>query len=756
MLAIALFVSAAKALEIGFSSNSTDSSSTSTSSLTSSSSSGTTSGTAAVANASPALTSAATLPTPSCNTNYGRNCDRLPEQPYYVYVDTDDLTNSFYGFTDPAFSDPWTHYELYHTNASSAELESVTSCADIFSSSLSLYLASASITPATYVPPSAITTTVTPFTSIYTIETATGTGSDTETYTDSLSGGIISLQTVTDTEALFIETTTSTTINTINGAETIGYAGYTAYFYQSDFTFSPPPTCCSACTIMGGNIEVLYWGSATSGAVSTVTNSAGFTFTSPSVYVALQTLSATDLCGEVGSAITSGTTLSFAPHELSTAVAYSSNSTAYSFYTGWSPSIYFPATFGTEACTSITTTFWLDGEKGVPESYSLTTLTTEVVNDNTYTIIDTLQEYILTYNPCFPYLSIPQEVYTIDPLWKQCTTYWQGFALYDPPYVLSPAAGLGGFGSTTTSAPSATSPDAVVTTSANADPGSTPSSVTPPATTTPVVPTTTAIIVDPGTSVSSSPTQVDPGNPSSPAGADPGTSPVAADPGTSSSSSPPAADPGTTTPNSPTAIDPGTPASSAPAPVNQPSPNSPAAPNPVETSSTPLVATIGGQTLTADSSSAFLLGSQTLSPGGQVTLSGTTISLASNAATLIVGTSTEPLITPTYVIGTQTLAPGGPAITVSGTVYSLESGGSSVVVGGSTTALTALEGSSSGGLGNIIVTVGGFETPSVISSNPTGGFDGTTFNGAAAKSMKTSWFERLVLPIGVLLTQFLY
>ena len=92
--------------------------------------------------------------------------------------------------------------------------------------------------------------------------------------------------------------------------------------------------------------------------------------------------------------------------------------------------------------------------------------------------------------------------------------------------------------------------------------------------------------------------------------------------------------------------------------------------------------------------SSLIIGTQTLVPGEAITVSSTPISLGSSV--LVVGTSTVPLLTsgpdlttnehshhfaigsqtitvkPTgVVVGSQTLHPGGPAITVSGTSYSL-------------------------------------------------------------------------------------
>jgi hypothetical protein len=63
--------------------------------------------------------------------------------------------------------------------------------------------------------------------------------------------------------------------------------------------------------------------------------------------MAIQTLAASNLCGQLGSSITMGTTLSFAKDALSTVPAYSSGGSLYTFYPYWQPSAYTPATFGT-------------------------------------------------------------------------------------------------------------------------------------------------------------------------------------------------------------------------------------------------------------------------------------------------------------------------------------------------------------------------------------------------------------------------
>ena len=60
-------------------------------------------------------------------------------------------------------------------------------------------------------------------------------------------------------------------------------------------------------------------------------------------------------------------------------------------------------------------------------------------------------------------------------------------------------------------------------------------------------------------------------------------------------------------------------------------------------SRSPPALTINAQTVTADSLTQYVIDSQTLTRGGVITVSGTKISLASNASDVVVGTSTEAL-----------------------------------------------------------------------------------------------------------------
>jgi hypothetical protein len=77
------------------------------------------------------------------------------------------------------------------------------------------------------------------------------------------------------------------------------------------------------------------------------------------------------------------------------------------------------------------------------------------------------------------------------------------------------------------------------------------------------------------------------------------------------------------------------------------------------TSKLPVFATIRSSTITANSNSALVFGTDTLTPGGNVVVSGTALSMAADGATLIIdGTSTQVLEQP-YTIIMQSFASGG-------------------------------------------------------------------------------------------------
>ena len=158
--------------------------------------------------------------------------------------------------------------------------------------------------------------------------------------------------------------------------------------------------------------------------------------------------------------------------------------------------------------------------------------------------------------------------------------------------------------------------------------------------------------------------------------------------------------------------------------------------------------TIGSQTITADSADQYIVGSQTLTPGGVITVSSTTVSLASNRAYAVVGLKTQSLgitappalkigsqtITANsaddFIVGSQTLTPGG-VVVVSGTTISLASGGTEAVVGTSTV-----------GLGPYIIAgLGGNGTANAST--------GLAFTGAAEQSQKRVWCSGILMIMGL-------
>lgn len=117
---------------------------------------------------------------------------------------------------------------------------------------------------------------------------------------------------------------------------------------------------------------------------------------------------------------------------------------------------------------------------------------------------------------------------------------------------------------------------------------------------------------------------------------------------------------------------------------------------------------VGGTTFTGNSGSSFVIGGQTLAPGSVITVSGTTISLNPSGGSVIINGNTEPVITlpvtigplltvgntvytaisgSSYIIAGQTLTPGG-TITVAGTTISLGPSASYAVINGATETLS--------------------------------------------------------------------
>ena len=155
---------------------------------------------------------------------------------------------------------------------------------------------------------------------------------------------------------------------------------------------------------------------------------------------------------------------------------------------------------------------------------------------------------------------------------------------------------------------------------------------------------------------------------------------------------------------------------------------------PPASSPNPATMTFAGSTYTANTASQFIVAGQTLRPGGQITVSSTTLSLAPSANIAVIGTSTQFLATASailtaeapvmtwdgstytadaasdFVIASKTLTPGG-IITVLGTPIRLAPGAGDVVIGSSTLTLSSAVITPAD-----VLTVGG----QTITANPTG------------------------------------
>ncbi|KAL9617203.1 MAG: hypothetical protein Q9160_008008 [Pyrenula sp. 1 TL-2023] len=123
-----------------------------------------------------------------------------------------------------------------------------------------------------------------------------------------------------------------------------------------------------------------------------------------------------------------------------------------------------------------------------------------------------------------------------------------------------------------------------------------------------------------------------------------------------------------------------------------------------------------------------------------VTISASAIALGSQAFTRSAAGG--------YVIDSQTLTPGGPAIAVSGTVVSLAAGGSTVVIGGKTELLTSMTGQ--GAKKSALSEVSGIRSGS---TNKSGAAPAETslaqFTGAAIRIEGVVWIAGLITLIAI-------
>lgn len=186
----------------------------------------------------------------------------------------------------------------------------------------------------------------------------------------------------------------------------------------------------------------------------------------------------------------------------------------------------------------------------------------------------------------------------------------------------------------------------------------------------------------------------------------------------------------------------------------------------ISSNTTPLVLaatlpalTIGSQVVSPDPTGVYLVSGQRLTAGGDITLSGMSISLAPSATALIVDSLTTSLTSatafPALVVGSktfsddssggyqiegQTLTPGG-VITVSETPISLDSSTTALVIGSSTETLNP--SSTAAGLGALIMSALGNEgsiattSKNTMSGNASHG--GVLFAGGSERRCNVSW-----------------
>ncbi|MCJ1410986.1 hypothetical protein MMC19_005074 [Ptychographa xylographoides] len=186
--------------------------------------------------------------------------------------------------------------------------------------------------------------------------------------------------------------------------------------------YSPP--CCGQCTVeLHQVVSVLYWPPATEApAVTTTVNTDGFTLTYPSVYFQLAGVFATDLCTTAIGPQISKTIIAFPPESVSTARFISTPAFPDAHYRPPPVAGYAAVDFAQYASCSAATNSAYEVATSIP--------VTSVVSGTT-----------LTWNLCFPWIPVPSQMQQLVPQWSSCTL--GVYPLPDPPFALTPAAGVG-------------------------------------------------------------------------------------------------------------------------------------------------------------------------------------------------------------------------------------------------------------------------------------------------------------------------
>ena len=484
-----------------------------------------------------------------------------------------------------------------------------------------------------------------------------------------------------------------------------------------------PFECCGGCELYVPEIQVLYWSTTSQIACSqpnaTMTSDAvlpfssneaqrptdssqsdlatytvldGSTLTFPSTYLVIRgTLSVSNRCDDIGKIYTNPT-IAVPQGGLSTL----SFGSTYIGYAGMNPQTgsFDPAACHTYGISNASTSSWLyDGDGDGTSSWSSTA--------------------IYTFGPPYnPILLPPPQLTALDPEWQACTS-WRTFGadayagylglIYDPPRALTREPAMVD--------PSLTQPDPA--------PRPTQSSPQPAGSISPAAPRLTdkpTNIANSGLTKDPSPDPVQPDNKptlntgpetKSPDPMIPGEDPtVAADPNPPEDRSDPMpSDTGLAgfilqpfqpidniVGDNPDDKDPATKTHTISLDSSGPDPP---------------ILTIDGSSYIANKASEYIVGSQTLSAGGPaIQVSGVLYSLASPTTTLpniasiisALSSNDEPILTidgkpytadsaSQYIVGSQTLAPGGPTITVNKVPYVLPASSAAIISGGSTIAL---------------------------------------------------------------------
>ncbi|KAH7135223.1 hypothetical protein B0J11DRAFT_502064 [Dendryphion nanum] len=206
----------------------------------------------------------------------------------------------------------------------------------------------------------------------------------------------------------------------------------------NEISWEPP--CCGACTMRIKHLELFYWpdqatlppspgllGSRSIGDTTTIlpfttssyVDDEGFTFISPSVYMAITSLRAWDKCGSIGDTYLS-TTIAFNAHEVST---FKFERLATEIIC---PGVYIPIYM-----TTITRQMTFADLHG-----DCSTAWNGYFYNPDFPLM-----WMMSQDPCHPIIQIPSRVRDIHPGWASCVPQY-GAGFYDPPKTLRQAHSL--------------------------------------------------------------------------------------------------------------------------------------------------------------------------------------------------------------------------------------------------------------------------------------------------------------------------